>query len=266
MNNGLINHPHSFTTKGTMSVELFIKEPAPEVPLVKNKYNGKPITDIITNGFFTVNQQWTVIYWNQAAERLLSVRASDIIGKNLWEEFAHIIPLNFYVVYQKAFLHEIPVHFNEYWAEMGAWFDVVTYNHNNTLSVSFKSSRAPVIIKTTPAQQQQSTVLNELYRYITEVTNDCLWEWNLQAKEIFWIDGGHERVFGYPIQNALIPQSFWERCVHEDDLPRLLSVLNDQLAISGTFWDVEYRFRKAGGEYAFVHDRGRIIYEDDRAV
>ena len=247
-----------------MSVELHLKQAFS--PIDKSKYNGKPITDIITNGFFTVDRHWTVTYWNEAAEKLLSVLAKDIIGKNLWEQFVHIIPLNFYVVYHKAFLHEIPVHFNEYWAEMGAWFDVVTYNHNNTLSVSFKSSRAPIIIKTASPQAHQMTVLNELYRYITEVTNDCLWEWNLQSKEIFWIDGGHERVFGYPIQNALIPQSFWERCVHEDDLPLVLNVLNDMLAISGTFWDVEYRFRKAGGDFASVHDRGRIIYEDGQPV
>ncbi len=28
--------------------------------------------------------------------------------------------------------------------------------------------------------------------------------WNLQTDEMFWIDGGHKRVFGYPIENALI--------------------------------------------------------------
>ena len=65
--------------------------------------------------------------------------------------------------------------------------------------------------------EQQLKVLNELYRFVTEVTNDCLWEWDLQNKEMFWIDGGHKRVFGYPIENTLIPQSFWEELLHPDD-------------------------------------------------
>ena len=249
-----------------MSVQLLPKQNNTDAIISKNKYNGSPITDIITNGFFTVDHKWTVTYWNAAAEKLLSVRAKDIIGKNLWKEFAAIIPLNFYVVYHKAFLHEIPVHFNEYWAEMGAWFDVITYNNNNTLSVSFKSSKIPAFTKQTSPQGQQLRILNELYRYITEVTNDCLWEWNFQTKELFWIDGGHERVFGYPIQNALIPQSFWERCVHPDDLSRILKKLAEIIAAKGACWEVEYRFKKADGEYANVHDRGQLVYDPDLRV
>ena len=45
-------------------------------------YRGKPITEIITNGFFTVDRKWTVKYWNKAAEELLGVQAKDIVGKN----------------------------------------------------------------------------------------------------------------------------------------------------------------------------------------
>ena len=60
-----------------------------------NGYRGKPITEIITNGFFTVDRKWTVKYWNKSAEELLGVAATDIVGKNLWSEFAGIIPLDF---------------------------------------------------------------------------------------------------------------------------------------------------------------------------
>ena len=42
-------------------------------------YPGKPITEIITNGFFTVDRKWTVTYWNKAAEKLLGVQSKDII-------------------------------------------------------------------------------------------------------------------------------------------------------------------------------------------
>src|ERR1700722_17293552 len=75
-----------------------------------NGYPGKSITETIINGFFTVDRKWTVTYWNKAAEKLLGVKAKDIIGKNLWEKFAGIIPLNFYRVYHKAFLQDIPIH------------------------------------------------------------------------------------------------------------------------------------------------------------
>jgi PAS domain S-box-containing protein len=84
-----------------------------------NDYSGKPITEIIANGFFTVDRKWTVQYWNKAGEKLLGVSANDIVGRNLWEKFAGVLPLDFYFVYHKAFLEDIPVHFEEYWGEMG---------------------------------------------------------------------------------------------------------------------------------------------------
>jgi len=230
----------------------------------KTGYHEKPISEIITNGFFSVDQRWNVTYWNKAAEKLLGVAAADIIGKNLWEEFARVIPLDFYTVYHDAFIQDIPVHFEKYWGEMGAWFDVITYHCDNTLSVSFRSRNHPGNSK---HPDRQLRTLNELYRFVAEVTNDCLWEWDLQTREIFWIDGGHKRVFGFPIVNALIPQSFWENHLHPADKGRILNRLNKILSEgSDSVWEDEYRFQKADGSYAYVHDRGHIIYDTDKAA
>jgi PAS domain-containing protein len=242
-----------------MSIELL--PPAKSIikkEAKRNVYPAMPITEIMGNGFFIVDRKWTVKYWNKKAEKLLNTKAKDIIGKNLWEQFSEKLPVSFYANYHKAFLQDIPVHFNEYWEELEAWFDVVTWHSDNSLFVSFKCSSYTV-----PGIQamQQFKSLNELYRFVTEVTNDCLWEWNLQEKEIFWIDGGHKRVFGYQIENSLIPQSFWASRLHPDDKAGVLSRL-DKITREefGSVWDDEYRFRKANGDYAFVHDRGHIIY------
>jgi PAS domain S-box-containing protein len=224
-------------------------------------YPGMPITEIITNGFFTVDNKWTVKYWNKAAEKLLKVQSKDIVGKNLWKEFAEVLPLEFYAVYHKAFLQDVPVHFEEYWGEMGTWFDVITYHSEDTLSVSFKSTSEP------DHQELQLRMLNDLYRFVEEVTNDCLWEWNFQTKEILWIDGGHKRVFGYNIENALIPQSFWESLLHPDDKERILTRVNKIISEGAkSEWEDDYRFKKANGGYAYVHDRGHIIYDGGKAI
>jgi PAS domain-containing protein len=126
-----------------MDSKLLAGTPATTKAGFKINTPGKALNEIIENGFFTVDRKWTVTYWNKSAEKLLGVGAKDIVGKNLWDRFAGIIPLDFYIVYHKAFLQEIPNHFEEYWPEIGAWFDVITYYNNNTLSVSFKSSKQP---------------------------------------------------------------------------------------------------------------------------
>jgi PAS domain S-box-containing protein len=227
-------------------------------------YPGKFISETIVNGFFTVDSKWTVKYWNRAAEKLLGVLAKDIVGKNLWAEFAAIIPVHFYEVYDKAFSQDLPVHFEEYWGEMDAWFDVITYHCGDTLSVSFKSSKQSICPDDLRDPVQQMKIKTQLYQFVTEVTNDSLWEWDLQTGEIFWIDGGHKRLFGYQIENALIPQSFWESCLHPEDRSRVISKLNNTLSEgSGFVWEDEYRFKKFEGGYAYVHDRGHIIYDED---
>jgi len=108
----------------------------------KGKKNYRKITQIpetITDGFFTVDRNWIVKKWNSNAERMLGVKGEDIIGKNIWNEFAEIITLDFYAKYHQAFLQNIPAHFVEYWPEMSQWFDVTAYSGGDTLSLYFKN-------------------------------------------------------------------------------------------------------------------------------
>ncbi|MBK9486332.1 MAG: PAS domain-containing protein [Chitinophagaceae bacterium] len=229
-------------------------------------YPARPIAETLTNGFFTVDNTWTVQYWNKAAEKILKVPATDIIGNNLWQKFEGIIPIELFSVDQRAFLKDKPVHFHEYWGEMGAWFDVITYHCDNTLSVSFKSSKQPhAQLSDSPVEQLKT--LTELYRFVTEITNDCLWEWNLLTHEIFWIDGGHKRIFGYQVENTLIPQSFWEQCIHPEDKQQVLQSLKNTLAKKlSVKWEINYRFKASNGNYLYVHDRGHLIRGEDGKV
>lgn len=248
-----------------MKAKLHLNENGVIKNVSKERYPNMAVNETLTNGFFTVDQKWVVKYWNKAAEKILNVEAKDILGKNFWEEFAGIIPLEFYNVYQKAFLQDIPVHFEEYWGEMDSWFDVITYYCDNTLSVSFKSSNYSHREDLENPVQRLKT-LTELYRFVTEITNDCLWEWNLSTNEIFWIDGGHKRIFGYQVENALIPQSFWESLIHPGDKDRVLAGLKEMISRgTDSLWVDEYRFKKADGSYAYVHDRGHIICDDGQA-
>src|SRR5580658_9815551 len=101
-------------------------------------YSGRPITESVLNGLFTLDGQWKVRYWNKAAEKLLGVPARDILGKDLRKEFAEIMPKGFSKFYRKAFLQDIPVHFEKYWREKKTWFDTIAFHCEDILYVSFK--------------------------------------------------------------------------------------------------------------------------------
>ena len=233
-------------------------------PKVGNEihYPHAPIADIISNGFFIVDQHWMVSSWSHIAETLLGISAADIVGKNFWTQFMDAIPKAFYSDHYQASLRDIPVHFTIYWPQKKSWFDVTTCHFEDSLSVSFKLSQDP---KEAAPSPQHLKSLNDMYRLITEVTTDCIWEWDLLAEEILWIDGGHKRVFGYDIENALIPQRFWEDRLHPDDKVRVLtSIHNFYREGIADDWEEEYRFEKVNCEYAYVHDRGHIVYDRDK--
>jgi PAS domain S-box-containing protein len=172
----------------------------------------------------------------------------------------HAIPKDFYASYSHAPLQDIPVHFTIYWPKLKNWFDVTTCLFDDSLSVSFKSHQNPEDRRPSISQLKS---LNHMYRLITEVTTDCLWEWDLRAEQILWIDGGHKKTFGYEIENALIPQRFWEDRLHPDDKVRVLSSVHSFFTEAvDDDWEQEYRFEKLNGEYAHVHDRGHIVYKE----
>jgi hypothetical protein len=98
------------------------------------------------------------------------------------------------------------------------------------------------------------------------MTNDCLWEWDVNTMELFWIDNCHKRNFDYDIENALIPRRFWDNRIHPEDKDRVLEKLNKSLfSRNGFIWQNEYRFQKANGDFAYVQDRGCIICEGKRS-
>ena len=231
-------------------------------PVRDTNYPDKPMPEIMTTGFFMVDRHWSVLHWNKVAEQLLARAAKDVVGKNLWDACGLAIPKKFYSVYHEVFLHEIPPqHVVLRWPIMGNWLDVVSYQLNDTLAVSFRSNHRAARKKDAPDRLR---VLNDIYRFVTEVTADCLWEWDLSAKEFFWLDGGHSRTLGYPIANAIVPQHFWESCIHPDDKSGLLARLDALIKNKhATIWEDEYRFKRADNEYSYVRDRAHIIYNDE---
>lgn len=111
----------------------------------------------------------------------------DIVGRNLWEVFAEIIPVNFYSDYYHLLPEQVPVYLDGYWPQMETYYEIITCYNEGALFISFKK-KYPLRSQGYPAQQ--SKILHEMYEFVTQITNDCLWEWDIRNKEIFWIDGG----------------------------------------------------------------------------
>ena len=97
---------------------------------------------------------------------------------------------------------------------------------------------------------------NERFNYVTQATSDAIWDWDLINNHLYWGDG-YEKIFGYKIESGNKITSF--NNIHPDDRPLVFDNINNLLKGKAANWSSEYRYKKADGEYAFVHDKGIII-------
>lgn len=106
---------------------------------------------------------------------------------------------------------------------------------------------------------------NERFNTMVKATNDAIWDWDIVTDKVFMVGDTYRQLFGYDIVDANSPEHLWESIIHPDDKERVLAKLARIIGEgTGNKWEDEYRLRKYDGEYAFVHDRGYIIYSAEQ--
>ncbi len=107
---------------------------------------------------------------------------------------------------------------------------------------------------------------NERYEFVSKITSDAIWDWNLKENKLFWSEG-YETSFGYKRASEDENIETWEERIHPDDrnrvVQKLKAVLEDPNAC---YWEDEYRYVKSDGSYSFIYDRGHVIYENNKAT
>lgn len=105
---------------------------------------------------------------------------------------------------------------------------------------------------------------NERYDMVIRATNDAIWDWNLVTNEVFLVGDAYKKIFGYDIVNAVTPHQLWGNALHPDDKNRVIHKLaRFILDASSNIWECEYRLKRADGTWAFVHDRGYMMFNLD---
>lgn len=106
----------------------------------------------------------------------------------------------------------------------------------------------------------------ERYRLASRATNDAIWDWNLATNHVLWNEAlltahGHT-------QDAVEPTGdWWIGHIHPEDQARIDVSIHAVIDGAGTAWSDEYRFQRADGSYASIHDRGYVIRDGEgRAV
>jgi len=109
-----------------------------ELEVLKVADEKNMILESIGDGFFTLDENWTITYWNKEAENILQRKREEVIGKNIWALYDKAIgTLNYLKMVQAA--EEGKVQNYEWFIErLKCWVDVAVYPSNTGLSIYFK--------------------------------------------------------------------------------------------------------------------------------
>lgn len=105
---------------------------------------------------------------------------------------------------------------------------------------------------------------NERYEFATRATaNEAIWDLDLKNHEITWSEV-FTTLFGYSNLKEDATLGFWEAQIHEEDRQRVTSGFNEFFKQTATpNWYCEYRFKKADESYAYIVDRGYMIFDNE---
>lgn len=108
-----------------------------EEELTLANYEKSEILESINDGFYTLDENWIVTYWNKAAEEMLVKRKEDILGKSIWEAYTNASS-KFKKEFENAFEKRENRSFEEYYPKLDMWFQINAYPKKKGLTVLFK--------------------------------------------------------------------------------------------------------------------------------
>lgn len=166
-----------------------------EQALEKKNREIERILESVTDGFYAVNENWEITYFNKAAEKILGYQREEILGKSLWHCFPEAKGLSFYTEFHKAMEKGVSVHLEEYYQPLDIWVAVSAYPAGKGLVVYFVdiTEQKRILEKLYHEQENLKAIINN--------TTDVIWSIDrdlkiISANDAFW--KYVERITGIP--------------------------------------------------------------------
>lgn len=145
----------------------------------------------IKDGFFAMDKDWTVTYWNLEAERMLNTPRSKIIGKNLWDYFPEALSYKFIDVYRKVLATKESARFDEYLPSANMWLEVSAYPNLDGLSVYFRDATARV------AAERELQEAKKRYEQLFDFSPFPIWVYDIESLKFLAVNAAAIAAYGY---------------------------------------------------------------------
>jgi signal transduction histidine kinase len=95
------------------------------------------VLERVSDGFFGLDRQWRCTFINGAGGRMLGREGTELVGKNIWDEFPEARGGPFHRAYQQAMVEQKAIQLREYYPPWDRWFEVRAYPSDDGISVFF---------------------------------------------------------------------------------------------------------------------------------
>lgn len=80
-----------------------------------------------TDGFYILNSDWQIVYWNQTIANRTSLTADEVLDETFWDVFPEATKTEVYDFFQNAMSSGEPTEFETYYDPLGYWAEVRAY-------------------------------------------------------------------------------------------------------------------------------------------
>lgn len=223
--------------------------------LEKVNQQNKYIIQSINDGFFSLDQEGKIVFWNRYALDILELGESldDLIGRNYcsilnapdFQDIKYLI--------KEALDKKKNIHFETNIFDESLWLEFSIYSNELGVTVIFKNITER---KKSISKIKES---NNRFQIINQNSNDAIWEWDIANDDLYW-SNGFERIFGINLKYVIPSLEEWSKRIHPEDVKRVTKNLKNLISSSDkNKFKIEYRFRMDNGDYAYVVDTASLI-------
>ncbi len=228
-----------------------------EVRIKVAELNG--VFERITDAFIALDNDWNYTYVNSKAAAMDDMKPAELIGKNIWETFPHVMNEPFYEALHKAKETGESLRVELYYSKTGQWFEDLIYPSDNGMSVYYHDiTKRKLAEQQLLDSEQELKISNERFMLVAKATNDAVWDWDMENDHI-WGNESFRKIFGIDAAQQISFDQFTER-LHPDDRNPIMVNFRNALASRSTYLAEEFRFRTQDGNYLSLYDRAYIIY------
>jgi PAS domain S-box-containing protein len=191
----------------------------PEFPLNQYPEQIINILNCITDGFFMLDKTFSVILWNQGAEKITGLSADKIIGNNVFDKLPSLFNININNTFHKALRKKTTIAVEQYAERMGLWLEINAYPSAQGLFVYFKDV----------TNRRKQEMLLELEKKVLEINSNQ--KASLRVTVDYFLEG-IEKIFpGMLCSVLMLEDNIYMKHLSAPSLPKNFSSVIDGIKI-----------------------------------